>query len=697
MTDKFAAIINRLFVQGNEIWPLSDLHMMTQFQPDKSDRTSIGRNITAAFLILLSGRQDALFEKAQHYIKELENRTEWSEIVKFYFRGLQLIKQEINEKSKEDIAFREKINSLYSKVVTDTRRHTIEDVIKEIWHIFFPEGDALLNPENRAAKVTDLRKRRTVNITRLNPRPISNPASEILFTSNILLTVPFDSMPIENLQIDDTLKLRLQQIMQEEQLYWYDHPIPIGIDTAKNEAVYGLSGLSEMLEYEIKNSNVSQNTTLTCLLSVSVTHAGLHGIAKEFLHHEFQKTNKIKNLNIYLFTEEEAQALVNDILVPLAQKYMEIADLDLDLLKNIIGVDGEYGRHFSFLKAIAAFWHVMIDANITATYKIDLDQVFPQEKLVEQTDASVFDHFKTPLWGAKGTDCKGDQVELSMIAGAVVNEADIEKSLFYPDVRFPQNHKLSPDELVFFSSLPQALSTEAEMMTRYNTDEFRHHKKAISRIHILGGMSGILVDALRRHKPFTPTFIGRAEDQAYLLSVLFAGEPYMRCMHASGLIMRHDKQAFVGEVLEAAQIGKTIGDYTRILLYSFYARALPYGVDHIKEQVDPFTGCFISHIPFTGVYLRFALKTASFFNHSKKGEQQKGLEFLKHGSKRLNVLINQLSEDFESISKQYQQERKAWDLFYTILDMAEQKLKKGDFFTQEIQKKSFALLEKCKI
>ena len=54
-----------------------------------------------------------------------------------------------------------------------------------------------------------------------------------------------------------------------------------------------------------------------------------------------------------------------------------------------------------------------------------------------------------------------------MIAGALVNEKDIHKSLFFPDVSVPDVEERQPDELVFFSRIPQALSTEAEMMARY--------------------------------------------------------------------------------------------------------------------------------------------------------------------------------------------------------------------------------------
>ena len=118
-------------------------------------------------------------------------------------------------------------------------------------------------------------------------------------------------------------------------------------------------------------------------------------------------------------------------------------------LISVLGVDGCYGRHYSFLKAIAALWNVLIDPEIKATFKIDLDQVFPQTELIEQTGASAFEHFQTPLWGATGRDAEGQPIELGMIAGALVNQQDIQRGVFTPDVTFP-DVRLKPDEYIFF-------------------------------------------------------------------------------------------------------------------------------------------------------------------------------------------------------------------------------------------------------
>ncbi|MCK5033212.1 MAG: hypothetical protein KAS18_06240, partial [Calditrichia bacterium] len=611
---KFEEIISRMFFGEEKEAQIPIYDILNQFTPDQNDKVSIAKTLNAAFLILLAGKQNSHFTAAQKYLKDLQNKEEWSDLIEFYLNGLQLINTEVNKTIKNDITFNKKINNLYSELVKNTELDNYHNFIDKVWDVFFPEGKSLLNPESRPQKIKELREKRKVSITHLNSSPISDPAAEILFTSNILLTVPLDSMVVDNLSINNSLKSELNEVLKEDQLYWYDHPIPIGIEKSKNEVIYGLSNLSKMLEHEISHGNAEKDTTLNCVLSVSVTHSGLHKIAKAYLHDELSKTEKIKHLNVYLFTEENTAKLINDVLYPLAKKYMDIKDSDLELLKEIIGVDGDYGRHFSFLKAISAFWHVFVDSNIRSTFKIDLDQVFPQKELFEETGASVFEHFRTPLWGALGTDSQGNKVQFGMIAGAVVDEADIDKSIFYPDVRFPQSDKLNPDQIIFYSQLPQALSTEAEMIPLKTTNQINQQNSVSSRIHVLGGMSGILVDALRKYRPFTPTFIGRAEDQAYSLSVLFGEQPYMRCLHKPGLIMRHDKKEFVGEVLEAAEIAKLIGDYTRILLYSYYAKALPFGFDKIKDQVDPFTGCFISYIPLTVLYLRYTLRTAAFFD-----------------------------------------------------------------------------------
>ena len=95
-------------------------------------------------------------------------------------------------------------------------------------------------------------------------------------------------------------------------------------------------------------------------------------------------------------------------------------------------------------------------------------------------------------------------------------------------------------------------------------------------------------------------------------------EETLRYVHKDGLVMRHDKHAFAGEAIRSARIGKLVGDYIRILMFSCYARVLPWSVKKTKDLIDPFTGCFVSYMPFTVVSLRFALKIASFLKKANR-------------------------------------------------------------------------------
>ncbi|MBW1739270.1 MAG: hypothetical protein JRJ69_17520, partial [Deltaproteobacteria bacterium] len=434
---------------------------------------------------------------------------------------------------------------------------------------------------------------------------------------------------------------------------------------------------------------MSDDAKPVCVLSVSVTHRGIRNLAKSYLEELFFHSESLKNIDVYVFTEIDTQQIIDEILAPAAMHYLRHNDAKEFL--SIFGVDGEYGRHYSFLKAIAAFWSVFIRPEIKATFKIDLDQVFPQKELVEQTGNSAFEHLKTPLWGAHCMDSNGQPLELGMIAGALVNQQDIGKSLFTPDVPFP-GPPLSPDEYIFFSTLPQALSTEAEMMTRYSNNKLNGKRTCIQRIHVTGGTTGILIDSLRRHRPFTPSFIGRAEDQAYILSVLTNSGTKLGYAHKDGLIMRHDKEVFAREGIQASYINKIIGDYIRILYFSAYAKALTNDVAKLKDAIDPFTGCFISKIPVSVTYLRFGLKAASFF---AAGEKEHGLEFIKIGAKRITSALDFAHGENSMLKERYEKERLGWNLYYDILSAVGNALKDNDSFAMELRKKAQSIIYQC--
>lgn len=668
---------------------LCGINISKQFKPGDRAHISVPRNINAAFLITLSGKKHDRHSDALDYLREMEADPVWAEVVSFYRKGLSVLPTEFHESNSD------KIETVSMKLRGHLQREERDEIQELIWSLFNPEATGII--QNKESRTEALRKKRTVKIDTLNPKPIRDVPREVLFTSNALITIPSTHIGIDDLDIDGELKEALDLICKEDQMFWYDHPVQIGVEPERNEIIYGLKHLSEALRYEKETGTLSGDEALTCILSASVTHEGLQGIAKDYIEAEIKKVHDLPGLNVHLFTEADSWKLIHEVLIPAAEKYLPATEDTTVLLKEIVGVDGMYGRHYSFLKAIAAFWQVLINPEIRATFKIDLDQIFPQESLEEETGKTAFQHLMSPLWGAEGTDDDGKPVSLGLIAGALVNEKDISSSIFTPDVTYP-SPPLKGEDTLFCSRIPQALSTVAEMMTRYDSEDLDGRKHCIQRIHVTGGTNGILIDSLRRYRPFTPTFVGRAEDQAYLLSNLFSshGEPSLRYVHKDGLIMRHDKEAFAGEAIKAAAIGKVVGDYERLLIFSHYAKALTWDAEKTKNCIDPFTGSFASHLPLNVVYLRLALKAATFFDSKTEEDGYKGLELINIGSKKLSLTIKEVSEK-GGLEEIFDREKRAWGLYYDILDRVEAALKAGDPFAVELREKAKEIVENTAI
>jgi len=598
---------------------------------------------------------------------------------------LKLIYEELKDVVNTDPEFSQNLYEVSEWYSQNGSNSDISDLAEKSWTVFFPEAVGIY--KNKKKSIEDLREKRSVKVSKLNDQPVKSPLEEIIFTSNALLTIPSKNKITEDLENKSKLKDILAQVVKDKQLYWYDHPIQIGVDPEKNEVLYGMQALNEAVAYEKKNRNAPVDKKLTCILSASVTHEKLHQIAKQYLEDEFHRGQSMVNLDIFLFTENETDLLISEILVPAAERYLNQDPLLAKDLLQILGVDGEYGRHYSFLKAIAAFWQVFIDPSVKATFKIDLDQVFPQDELVNETGSSAFEHLCTPLWGAEGSDIDNNPLDLGMIAGALVNEKDIHKSLFTPDVPIPKKVNTA-DELIFFSILPQAISTEAEMLTRYDSENPDGKMSCIQRVHVTGGTNGILIKNLFKYRPFTPSFFGRAEDQAYIMSVLDRDEKKLAYVHKSGLIMRHDKETFAQEAMKAAHIGKLVGDYTRILYFSAYSDLLNAENFRIKNWLDPFTGCFISKIPITIVYLRFAFKAMQLF---QEGNAENGEAFIKNGTRRINHALKFISTDFET---NYLKESAGWELYYDILIACQTALNNGDDYISKLKDRAQKLIKK---
>jgi hypothetical protein len=686
---KFQDIISFLTKTDKTQRGLNFINVSHQFQIDKNDHSAIGKALLGAFLVLLSGRENPLYSVAASFLGQYKDDDRWANCSQFLMKSIEPIRDEIETQIERDGEFQSRLDELHKWCKNQKTFKKGKLTAVRFWSLFFPEGMNVYS--HIAKKVEELREKRTVRITQLNERPINNPAKQIIFSGNILLTLPTAAKNLEKLSISESLKSKIRQALREQQLYWYDHPIQIGVETKKNEAIYGLSGLQSALQFEKKRGNAKKNMKITCILSVSVTHDALHHIAKDYIQEEIRKTNLLDDIDIYIFTEKDSQRIIEEILLPNIGCQIEKSKARTKL--QVLGVDGEYGRHYSFLKAIAAFWNVFINKDVEATFKIDLDQVFPQKELVEQSGSSAFEHFKTALWGAKGLNAWDEVVELGMLAGALVNQKDINNSLFSPDVPFPDREPVS-DEYIFFSILPQAISTEAEMMTRYVKPRLDGKSRCIQRVHVTGGTTGILVKSLFNYRPFTPSFIGRAEDQAYLFSSLIYPESKLAYAHKDGLVMRHDKEGFVQEAIKSAQIGKIVGDYIRLLYFSKYGEIIQKVYPNLKNYIDPFTGCFYSKIPKTVVILRFILKVNSLFEIK---EDQPAFELIKTGTKRIKKAFLFTEGTISPLEKQYLEERAGWNLYYDIIENVRNGLNSGERDAKKSQIRAESIIKECRI
>jgi hypothetical protein len=656
------------------------------FEPRAGDTA---QTLNAAFLILLQGPSHAAHAKAVEYLEAAKGFPDWGEAARFYVEGAALIEKEFAEAKRGDPGFAGRLDRLSGWVADPRNLADRRRTAEEFWAVFFPEAAGILG--DRIARLEALRSLRRVSVDRPNPAPLTDPARELLFTSNVLLTVPQEASDGSALALDEEMKEALRAAGREPQLFWYDHPVPLGVQPENNEILHGLEGLAGAFRFERERGQMDAEARPVCLLSVSVTHGGLRGLARGYIRDEIARHGGLGFLDLFAFTEADARRIAAEVLGPARALYLGGRADGREF--EVFGVDGEYGRHYSFLKAVAAFWSVLIDGRVRATFKIDLDQVFPERELVAGTGRSAFEHFRTPLWGASGRDAWGRPVELGMIAGALVDARDISRSLCTPDVPFPDREPVY-DELVFFSPLPQALSTEAEMMALYGPGGPDGRTACLERVHVTGGTNGILVDSLRRHRPFTPSFVGRAEDQAYILSALGSGGRRLAYLHEDGLFMRHDKDVFAGEAVAAAHEGKLIGDYVRIVLFSAYARAAAGDIRALKERIDPFTGCFVSAIPATVVHLRFALKAASLF---AAGDDAAAARFVREGATRLRRALEFAGGEESALRRAYLDERSDWDLFYATLAAIEGALDRRDGGALDLRRKARAIVEECRI
>ena len=501
----------------------------------------------------------------------------------------------------------------------------------DLWRCFCPSASAASSaPEEM---FTGIRRRRALAEIDPSPRPLADPATELLFTTNALISPPLDpSSP----NVPPAFRRDAKRFTEARQNYWYDHPVPLDAAPAENEILYGLAHLDAALAAECTIGTLPRHARLDLALSISVTHEGMETLASDYVRDLISNHLNLKHLRVFLFDETRCRDMVRAICP---------GNSDAE---TVFGVNGAYGRHYSFLKTVLLIWQLAVNPKVRFTFKIDLDQVFDQKALRSHTGRSALQLLSTPLWGGRAVDHEGRDVDLGMLAGGLVNECDLQNGLFVPDVARPDANPANlpfGSRRVFCPQWPQALSTEAEIMQR---------GEGFQRIHVTGGTTGICDTALRKWQPFTPSFINRAEDQAYTLSAI-GDDGYLTHLHAPGLIMRHDKQAFAARAIAHANAGKAIGDIERLMLFSRYAALHPAGFDSVQNHLWPFTSCFLHRDAVALAGLIFALDGAN-----------QGGRYVTQGAARLDACLDFCQTGME---QQLARERSGWEAIYDGLQV----------------------------
>jgi hypothetical protein len=316
MLEDFETVCFQLFKPAADGDTLTVFDPLEQFDPQAEEHADIARSLNAAFLIVLAGRKHSAFDRAQTYLHQSLKLQQCFEIAGFYISVIKKIRKEIQIGCNHEQDFSRRLQHLAAWLQSSGPHKNDAEHREKLWSVFFPEGVGIYKQPQQA--VNALRQKRMVTITRSHPEPIRDPAAEILFTSNVLLTLPNETQPLDQLPLSTNLKKKLKKIITEPQQYWYDHPIQIGVEPRHNELLYGLTHLAAALDVELLRGTAAADSRLTCILSVSVTHDGLKDIARAYVKETLSRIDLKQRVDVFVFTETDSRNLIERVLAPAA-------------------------------------------------------------------------------------------------------------------------------------------------------------------------------------------------------------------------------------------------------------------------------------------------------------------------------------------------------------------------------------------
>ena len=686
---------------------IDKIDLTQQFEAPYSELVKIN----AAVLICLCGKDHPLFQGALDYLQMPDVVSD--EQKKTYLKFYEIIQEEFVKRLKSD-------NALV-KVLQDVIRAGDLDRLKAArLEIFNPLAAKTLLQFDAEHIVKEMQRQNRLRLIANNENFIADPIKEVLFTANVLVIPPRSESLIPE-GLPGWAEKGLKTVMGLPVDWHFDHPMEMATTRDAldaSEFILCLRRLEETFRTEIEiekaawQDHIREGDKVPFYISVSPTHGGMKigSIAREVLKCQYVTAVKsgilpeLKIVEPYLYTQTDVKRLIKDVLVPAAKRYFpKIPVKKIEGYLSFFGVEGCYATHYNFLKAFGSLAKFM-NPHIKAVIKIDTDQSFPAERFYRETGSCWLESFTLPTLGALARDQNERKIYLGCFAGSLTNLNELihKDDLFLPDIPIPDGPESIPEGEagVFYQGLLQSLVTRGEAFppeVQWRALKILNEYPYM-RTFVTGGTTGFLIEALERYAPFVDAHVHRAEDQAFLLSVLFDqydGE-ILRYVYFPGLHMIHEKESFASESIKIAEPYKKIHDLERIWSFSHLARALceikGWKFEDVRKTLNFFTASFI--LPFPGLLAltRFVLSVAG-----RGGRNREDIIYQKEGVTRLGKIAFSQERYYRDTKTRVAKQIKAWRFYYDLMIRLRQSAENKDSFALALKKMACEINDNCKL
>ncbi|MCK4389945.1 MAG: hypothetical protein KAV83_06890 [Desulfobacterales bacterium] len=686
---------------------IDKIDLAQQFEAPPSELVKMN----AAMLISLCGKEHPLFERAWDYLGVPD--AVYGDQKETYLKFYEIIQEEIIKRLESDDAL--------VKLLQDVIRAGDPAQLKAArLEMFNPLAAEALFEFDAEHIVKDIQRRNRLRLMANNEDFIADPIKEVIFTTNLLVTPPGSESLIPE-GLPGWAEKNLESAIQLPVDWYFDHPMELA-NTEKalhaSEFIFCLRRLEETFRAEIEiekaawKDHIKEGDKVPFYISISPTHGGigLGRVAREVLRCQYASAveggilPELKIVEPYLYSQADVKDFIKDVLMPAGKCYFpQIPDKKIEEYLSFFGVEGYYAMHYNFLKAFGSLAKFM-NPGVKAVIKIDTDQSFPSERFYRETGSCWLETFTLPTLGGLARDQNERDIYLGCFAGSLTNLNELidKDDLFLPDISMPSVPESIPEGEagVFYQRLLQSLITRGEAFppeVQWRALKILNEYPYM-RTFVTGGTTGFLIEALERYAPFVDARVHRAEDQAFLLSVLFDQYDgnFLRYLYFPGLHMIHEKQAFISESIKRAEPYKKIYDLERIWNFSYLARVLceikGWNFEDVRKTLNFFSASFIQHFPGLLALTRFVLSVAG-----KEGRNREDIIYQKEGLRRLSKIAFSQEQYYRDTKTRVGKQIKAWRFYYDLMIRLRESAKKKDPFALALRKKASEINNNCKL